>query len=82
MNEHMLQIATSKQISYIKKLAFDKEYVVLDTINQLPKRMASQIINFLQNGDGEYLDFVKYIRKRGPKIQHLSGNYLYDDMGG
>lgn len=79
MANYTMTAASEKQIYAIKKLIAEKEYILLIPANQIPKREASKIIDFLKNGNGEYLDFIAYIRKRGPKIPNLVGDgHLYD----
>jgi hypothetical protein len=81
MDNRTFTPASDKQIYAIKKAIKEKEYILIVPENQISKWDASKIIDFLKNGNGEYLDLTQYIRKRGPKIPNLAGDgYLYDAM--
>lgn len=72
--------ATEKQIYRLNKLLNDKGYIAITNITTLTKLEASKIIDFLLNGNGEYEEFRKFIRIKGPKIPNLVGDYLYEDF--
>ena len=46
---------------------------------RIPPRKARLIIDFLKNGIGDYDTFRPVLRKRGPKIPNLVGDYLFED---
>ena len=71
--------ATEKQISFIYRLADQKGYIVLDTINNIDKRGAGYLIDFLSGKHNNYQGVMYVLRKRGPKIPNLVSQYLYDD---
>jgi hypothetical protein len=41
---------------------------------------ASLLIGFLLGRSGRYEDFTKAIRRKGPKIPNLIGDYIYEDF--
>ena len=79
MDNHKFTPPSDKQLNAIRGLIKEKGYILMVPEHQISKWEASKIIDFLKTGNGEYLDLVAYIRKKGPKIPNLAGDgYLYD----
>lgn len=70
---------TEKQIKYIQFLANTNNFVILRDISQLSNRDGRLLIDFMKTGNGDYDMFRRVIRKRGPKVTNLVGDYLFED---
>jgi hypothetical protein len=70
---------TEKQIKYIQFLANTNSFFILRDLSQLSNRDGRMLIDFMKDGKGEYDMFRRIIRKRGPKIKNLVGDYLFED---
>jgi hypothetical protein len=81
MEVHMAtdKMISEKQTKYILGLANANNYMILKDLSNLSSREARLIIDFLKNGIGDYDTFRPVLRKRGPKIPNLVGDYLFED---
>lgn len=70
---------TEKQTNYIHALCKSKGYVLIAKPEVVSNINASKIISFLAKNEGQYVDVFDYIRKKGPAIKELNGDFLYDD---
>lgn len=73
------KMISEKQINFIKSLANKNNYIILKDLATLTSYEARLVIDFLKNGIGDYDDFRPILRKRGPKIPNLVGEYLFED---
>lgn len=73
------KMISEKQTKYIIGLANANNYIILKDLSNLSSCEARLIIDFLKNGIGDYDTFRPVLRKRGPKIPNLVGDYLFED---
>ena len=70
---------TDKQKNYINSLCKSKGYILIANPEVISNFNASRIIWFLSKNEGQYMDVYDFIRKKGPAIKELNGDFLYDD---
>ena len=71
---------TEKQQSLLQKLIAKSPYILIVDPKLINKRDASLLIDFLLNNNGQYEKFTKAIRRKGPKLPNLVGEYIYEDF--
>lgn len=71
---------TDKQETLLYKLIIRSPYILIADPKLISSRDASLLIDFLIHGKGQYEQFTKAIRRKGPKIPNLVGDYIYEDF--
>jgi hypothetical protein len=71
---------TEKQLNFVNKLLEQKKYVAIIDLSNLNKTETDKVIAFLNGDNSNYDQVTRYIRRRGPKLPNLIGEYLYEDF--
>ena len=71
---------TEKQLNFVNRLLKQKKYIAIVDLSKLNQNETDKIINFLKGNDDQYSKVLRYIRRMGPKIPNLVGEYLYEDF--
>ena len=71
---------TTKQLGLIQSLIKKSPYILIVDPMLINNKDASLLIGFLLGRSGRYEDFTKAIRRKGPKIPNLIGDYIYEDF--
>lgn len=72
---------TDKQAGFIDSLCNKNGYILVVQKESVNNAAASKIISFFLNQDVNYDEVSTFIKKRGPAIPELHGDFLYDDSG-
>ena len=70
---------TPKQEAFLDGLLEKHNYVLIVDKKTLSVKLTSDLIQFLRGDHSDYIKYRQYIRMRGPKIQNLVGDYLYEE---
>lgn len=71
---------TTKQLDLVTKLIKRSPYILIVDPTTINNKDSSLLIKFLMGQGGRYEDFTKAIRRKGPKIPNLAGDYIYEDF--